>query len=289
MRAEFSDNKTYGRRIISPLIVIFVLFTLTGCVSFSKPGNQNSLQLQFTTGLAYEALDNFSQAKTKYESVLAFRRPSGLLEGDTELKARSQLRLAHLYANHLLNPRKAINNYQLYISEFAVGAGKEAVLFELAQFCLDQKKYEQAIKTYTRLLEQFPGSEREAEVHYNLGEIYAKKDQVSKAIEEFKKLVEEFPRSGLIDGAYYKLAKIYGKRENYSAQLKYYRELITKCPDSDLRGYSLFEGIKLALKLDNSKLARDLFKLLKKTKESNYLTEARRLLSTSEINGEKNE
>lgn len=267
------------------ILAVFVVLAGCGTTNYSQ-SQVSSRQLHFATGLAYESLGDYLRAEVRYRRVLQAPEPYFATKSDTDLGARSQLRLARIYANHLNKPDSAAAAYRKFVSEYATGKARETVLFELGQYLQGEEKFERAAEIYSKLIDQFPASGRQPEFHYNLAEVYLQLGRREAAVGQFNYLIDSFPESGLVDGAYYNLAGIYGERGELQAQLESYRGLIENRSESDLRPYSLLRAVEIADKLGNRSLARKLFEKMQESVENEeYLGRAKNVINQNGTEG----
>ncbi|MFB6345834.1 MAG: tetratricopeptide repeat protein [bacterium] len=233
-----------SRSTVIILSLAFFLPFLTSCYGTTIPKTL-SVRQQFTEGLAYESLSDYSRALDRYR---------GILDDYPDINPWSQqarLRTARIYNNRLSQPEKAISFYKKFLRHHGtVDETKASVLMELAKIYRGQDKKNEAIDIYKQVVEEFDSLSQVQESYYNLGEIYYEKEQYEKAISSFQSLVDQFPQGDLSDGALFKQAQAHKALEEYNQQLQTLLNLLNNHSDSDLYEYSVFLTIEVAVKLD---------------------------------------
>lgn len=186
-----------------PFLALFVSGCGTAPVAVEKeqfyPPSRS--YLHYSQGLLYSRNFMFEQAIEEFNISLA-------LDPDSEVLNQA------LAAEYVKTGKNA--EAQKLFSKLASQSSEPKVLLSCAEFFMNQKEFDRAVKCCQKIIAKESGN---SEAYFYLGSIYYRQAKSEEAIKMFKKVIELDPKS---DTAYFNLGLVSGLTGDYSAAEKFY-------------------------------------------------------------------
>lgn len=145
---------------------------------------------------------------------------------DTAFEAR--IKIGHLLEEVYGDPRKAIEEYALALSNHPKAPQIDEVRFRMAKAYFGMKEYDQARVEFQRLLEDQPHSPRAAEAAYDIADTWFVEEKFEQAEKAYRALLSEYGDSDFEGPAWFGLARCLEETGHLTDALETYEKALEK-------------------------------------------------------------
>jgi len=146
------------------------------------PDDRRRAEVMHWLGTAFEAQGDPAKALEYYESALAEST-------DPKLAHRTRYRLAQIYYKSGRLSESAEMVYQVLVGDTEVQIPSETHLWA-ADYLLDQKQHQRAIRLYRLYTEKYPGSFKTEKAFFGIGEAYFKEQKWTEALSNYRRAMQ---------------------------------------------------------------------------------------------------
>lgn len=143
-------------------------------------------------------------------------------------------------------------------------------LYQIGQILWNRHDNAQALEYFTRVIERFPSSGYVDRALYASADIYEYFGNKDKAAELYSALPKRFPRSQVRDDAAWRLAWLYYRSGELQSAFASFGELAARGGDGAQRSAALYWQGRSADRLDDSEVARKIFRQIVAGGEESY-------------------
>ena len=149
--------------------------------------------------------------------------------------------------------KEALEKFQMIYTTYGDTETAQEALLWLADYHLENKKFEEAGKFYQEFLTRFPGSPKINLVRYELAQTFEAQEHLDKALSQYKLITTEDKE--IYARAQLAIADIFSAQTDAQSAINSYKEIIASVPDFQRDAY-----VKIARVYDNNKNYEDALK-----------------------------
>jgi len=140
------------------------------------------------------------------------------------------MRIAELYATNLINPLRAVETYQEYLSVVGDNEAVRAQIFSIAQQLAAKQRYLEALHVYGVFVDSFPTDQRAPEALRAIGQTHQANEAWDDAIKAYQRIVDQFPAAPILPQVQLALAECEINLSKWTSARKRYEDFIAKYP-----------------------------------------------------------